>query len=566
MIADLGTRCGELYAPADEVLLSGGAGGDRAGDLGRDGGCASREGADSDAFARSREQFDAMLGWLASAETDGLEHAELEDRLQAEGRELLRRMLEDKLDLRACHEARLDEVADAAGVPRKAVEAGHERPLSSVFGEVRVGRLAHRQRGEENLYVADGQLNLPEERASHGVRRLAAIESSKGSFEDATETIRRSTGLQIGKRQVEQLARAAAVDFEDFYATQARSPGAQDNDDEVLVISADGKGIVMRPDALRAATAQAAQRASPKLKTRLCRGEKRNRKRIAEVGAVYDVTPAPRTPEDVLASTQEKTAPAPRAKGKWLTASVVEDAATVVAKIFDEAERRDPDHERTWVALVDGNNHQIDRIKAEGRKRKVKITILVDLVHVLEYLWGSAWCFFNEGDPAAEAWVHEKALAVLEGKAGIVAAAIRRKATRLELDGEKRAKADRAADYLLNKRPYLDYPTALANGWPIATGVIEGACRHLIKDRMDITGARWGLDGAEAVLKLRALRSNDDFDAYWHYHLAQNDTESMNPTTPTESSPNRPKRPSSGAAPKGKRRCHRATAPGCQSP
>jgi hypothetical protein len=170
---------------------------------------------------------------------------------------------------------------------------------------------------------------------------------------------------------------------------------------------------------------------------------------------------------------------------------------------------------------VDGNNHQIDRIKTEAKKRRAKVTIVVDVVHVLEYLWGAAWCFFDEGDQAAEQWVHDKALAILEGKAGIVAASIRRKATLLRLPDDKRAKADRAADYLLNKRPYLDYPTALANGWPIATGVIEGACRHLVKDRMDITGARWGLDGAEAVLKLRALRSNDDFDAYWHYHLTQ---------------------------------------------
>ena len=149
------------------------------------------------------------------------------------------------------------------------------------------------------------------------------------------------------------------------------------------------------------------------------------------------------------------------------------------------------------------------------------MTIVVDLVHVLEYLWGAAWCFFKEGDPAAELWVHEKALAVLQGKAGIVAAAIRRKATTLSLPAEKREKADRAADYLLNKRPYLDYPTALSNGWPIATGVIEGACRHLVKDRMDITGARWGLDGAEAILKLRAIRANGDFEDYWAHHLTQ---------------------------------------------
>jgi len=268
------------------------------------------------------------------------------------------------------------------------------------------------------------------------------------------------------------------------------------------------------------ATARAAARASPKLKTRLSKGEKSGRKRIAEVGAVYEVEPAPRTPADVLAPTKDKTLGPPRAKHKWVTASVVDDAASVVAEIFDEAERRDPDHQRRWVALVDGNNHQIDRIRKEAKRRKVKVTIVVDLVHVMEYVWDSAWCFFKEGDPAAERWVHEKTLAVLEGKAGIVAAAIRRKATKLGLSEDKRAGADRTADYLLNKARYLDYPTALQNGWPIATGVIEGACRHLVKDRMDITGARWGLEGAEAILKLRALITNGDFDKYWQHHLA----------------------------------------------
>ena len=102
-----------------------------------------------------------------------------------------------------------------------------------------------------------------------------------------------------------------------------------------------------------------------------------------------------------------------------------------------------------------------------------------------------------------------------------MAAAIRRKATTLGLDANARKNADACADYLLAKASYLDYPTALNKGWPIATGVIEGACRHIVKDRMDITGARWGLEGAEAVLKLRVLRSNDDWDRYWNFHLAQ---------------------------------------------
>ena len=189
--------------------------------------------------------------------------------------------------------------------------------------------------------------------------------------------------------------------------------------------------------------------------------------------------------------------------------------------MFDEAARRDPAQARTWIALVDGANHQIDRISAEATTRAVEVHILCDFIHVIEYLWKAAWCFHHAGDPTAEAWVHDKARAILAGRATAVAGAIRRTATNRRLTGAARKGADDAARYLTNKAPYLDYHTALAGGWPIATDVIEGACRHLVADRLDITGARWGLSGAEAVLQLRALRSNRDFDDYWAFHQVQ---------------------------------------------
>ena len=359
---------------------------------------------------------------------------------------------------------------------------------------------------------------MPVELYSHGLRRLAAVEGTRGSFDGVREAIRRRTGQRLGKRQLESLVKRAATDFHAFCEERTLTAG---HPDDVLVISCDGKGVVMRPDALRAATAQAAARSTNKLATRLSKAEKRNRERLAEVGSVYDVRPVPRTPDDVLAGDGEDAArPAPRASDKWLMASVVEDAAAVVSRVFDEAERRDPDHRRTWIALVDGNNHQIDRIQAEARARQVDVAIVVDFVHVLEYLWKAAWCFYDEGDPDSERWVRDRARAVLTGQAAGVAAAIRRKAARERLDRAARTAIDECAVYLTRKRPYLDYPTALERGWPIATGAIEGACRHLVKDRMDITGARWGLDGAEAVLKMRAIVSNHDFEEYWRYHLA----------------------------------------------
>ena len=248
MIADSGTRRGELYASADEVLLSGDAAGGAATKV-EPGDCAGgvSDHLGGDRFERSRERFEVIVGWLDGEEVGGFEHSALESRIESAGRELLCALFQDHLDLRAERERRAERVADERDVERRAVEAGHHRPLQSVFGEVSVKRLAYRARGERNLYPADGMLNLPDERASHGVRRLAAIESSRGSFEEATSQVRERTGPALGKRQLEELSVRAAVDFECFYAMRARSAGEQDvddrdDDDDVLVISATARG------------------------------------------------------------------------------------------------------------------------------------------------------------------------------------------------------------------------------------------------------------------------------------------------------------------------------------
>ena len=319
----------------------------------------------------------------------------------------------------------MDAVHDAEGVCHTAVEAGHVRQLETIFGEVSVTRLAYRAKGAENLYLQDAALNLPTERHSHGLRERCATEATRGSYEEAQAAIVRATGIELGKRQVEQLARRVAEDVDAFYE-QAEREGGEETD--ALVISADAKGIVMRPDALRPATRKAATSATHKLTTRLSKGEKTNRKRMAELAVVYDCKPVPRTPADIFARAGDNKPEAPVARAKWCTASVTADAGAVIEAAFEEAERRDPEHLRPWVGLVDGNNHQIKVLRSEARRRGVEITILVDLVHVLEYLWGAAWCFFDEGDPEAEAWVKDKALAVLAGRAGIVAGAIGPKA------------------------------------------------------------------------------------------------------------------------------------------
>jgi hypothetical protein len=473
------------------------------------------------AFDRSRQLFEQVVAGLADPGCGELTHAQLEDQLTERCRELTRSLFQDHLDLRACREQRRPEGAlGADGVARARAERGHQRDLATVFGTVTVTRIAYRAPGAANLYPADAALNLPVGRHSHGLRRLAAIEAARGSFEQAAAALERASGVRVGKRQVEALAEATTADVAGFYAQRER-PACPDAD--LLVLTFDGKGIVMRPEALRDATAKAARATGRKLATRLSPGEKHGRKRMAELAGVYDATPAPRDPGDVISRPgQPRTGTAgPHARGKWLSASITDDIPAVITTAFDEAHRRDPDHRRPWIALVDGNTTQIEAIQAEATRRQASVTIVLDFIHVLEYLWKAAWSFFDPGDPDAEAWVADQATKILDGKATAVAAGIRRRATRFGYSPTERKGADHAAAYLTSKKPYLDYKTALANGWPIATGIIEGACRHIVKDRMDITGARWGLTGAEAILTLRALVTNGDFNAYWHYHLNQ---------------------------------------------
>ena len=138
-----------------------------------------------------------------------------------------------------------------------------------------------------------------------------------------------------------------------------------------------------------------------------------------------------------------------------------------------------------------------------------------------EYVWKAAHVFHREGSPELACWAWTRVRDILEGKARRVAASMRRAATVAGLARDARKPVDTCADYLLKYAPYLHYDRYLAAGYPIATGVIEGACRHLVRDRMDLTGARWRLVDAEAVLKLRALRASGDFDADWDFHEAR---------------------------------------------
>jgi len=480
-----------------------------------------------DPFAISQAMFTALAAELAGPAAAGLTACDLEDFLDERGRDVLRQLLQDHYDLRAVREEqqarqRRAPATGTDGITRTRLEAGHGRLLATLFGTVRVTRCAWRRPGTGNCCPADAALSLPAGRHSHSLARLAAIEAARGSFGAAHGAVTRRCGPVMGKRQLEQAVVTAAADIPAFYAARIPEPCTAPT---LLVLSADCKGIVMRPGALRAATARAAERLG-KMRTRLASGEKPNRKRMAALVTVYDAVPAKRRPHDVIAlpggrhGTRELR-PGPKARGKWLAGSVRKDPAEVIAAAFDEAGARDPGHLRTWVVLVDGAEHQLDLIRAEAARRAVTIHIVIDLIHVMEYIWGAAWSLHEAGDTAAEDWVAAKALAVLAGDSSRVSQEISAEAGTAGLTGSRRNGAAACVRYLDGKREFLRYDQALQAGWPIATGVIEGACRHIIADRLSIGGARWGLDGAEAILTLRAVISNGDFEEYWRFHLTR---------------------------------------------
>ena len=213
----------------------------------------------------------------------------------------------------------------------------------------------------------------------------------------------------------------------------------------------------------------------------------------------------------------------PRAENRWYTCGITAGRGTVIAAAFDEAARRDPLHRRPWIALADGDNYQISVIEQLAAEHGTAVTVIIDLIHVMEYLWKAGWCFHPPRDPAIEAWVTAQALDILHGRTAEVITRIQDLTAAHPPAGPEHEKNIRKTlHYLQAKQQYLqNYPAALENGWPIATGVIEGACRHLVQDRMGATGARWGLDSAQAVLSLRAIDASGDHDAYWNWHLQQ---------------------------------------------
>ena len=363
------------------------------------------------ALAGPAEQVAGLLSW-AAGEAGFLDHGEREEVIGEEGRELQRRLLEATFALDGAREERISQVTSAAGIRHGTVEAGHGRGVASVFGPVRVSRMAYRNRREPNLYPADARWILPDDPYSLGMRALAAFHLAASGYGQAQDVIEARTGVTVGRAQLAGLAGDLAAWTDDFYEERARDAEEEEQPDgDVVMMQADGKGIALRPEHRKGKETDAAH---PGIK------------KMAEIVAVADLTPAVREPEDIAAPpARRKAHPGPQARDKWVSASITGDIPAMIGKAFDEADRRDPQRVRQRVFLVDGNKQQIIAIKDHARARGLKVPVLIDYIHVSGYL-GKAAAALHPGDPAtAGQWADGQLLRVLHGRAKAVAATVK---------------------------------------------------------------------------------------------------------------------------------------------
>jgi hypothetical protein len=403
------------------------------------------------------------------------------------------------------------------------LDGPRSRPYLSVFGEVLIKRVGY---GDDRLDAAplDARLHLPRRQYSHLLQKWLGAFVIDDAHAEAVRKLRMILGITIPVKASEDLNREQASDVEPF---QDHLPVPEPSrEGAIVVVSADCKGVPLIRSALAAAESEATQETapSPEPHHRRGKGEKANKKRMAAVGAVYTIDPFVRTTDEVIDELQRKRAGnrRPRPQHKRVRADLLLGKVTLFLWLADELCRRNPEGSKPVVFLSDGERALHDR---QREYLPENVTCILDLLHVMERLWKLAWCLFDEKKQKAQAeqWVEERLRMLLDGKVGLVIGGLRQTLTKRKLRGSRRKTVREVINYFDRNRGRMRYDEYLAAGYPIGSGVIEGACRHLVKDRLERAGMRWHPDGAQAMLDLRAVYLNEEWEAFWVYHVEQED-------------------------------------------
>jgi hypothetical protein len=465
-------------------------------------------------FLKAQESFLDLVALVEKAQKTGPRIDELE-------RDLLRGLWRLGLILLQGYVASQGDgdVGETVPVPNRATPLQrlpnkHGRRYVSIFGEIPCDRWVYGTReGQRIEHVPlDARLGLPEGDFSYVLEDWAQRLCVKEAFAESASVLESLLGISLSVRSLEAMSQRVSAEAEMFRATQAPPPAVEEG--ELLVGTSDCKGVPM----CRPATA-------PKMGLRRKKGEKANKKQMACVGAVYSIAPFVRTADDILDEVlrHERAGQRPQPQHKRLWAELTRQRAgvernakdAVFAAMSDDLIRRNRGVHRPVIYLSDG-----ERALWEKQWEYFPWAIgILDLFHVLERLWLAAHCLHREGSTAAEMFVSQRLRALLEGKVTTVITGLRSLA-RGQPSGKRRT-LTQVANYYDHNREHMHYDEYLAKGYPIGSGVAEGACRHLVKDRMEQTGMHWKIPGAQAMLDLRAIYLNGDWDNFMAHRIAK---------------------------------------------
>ena len=382
----------------------------------------------------------------------------------------------------------------------------HQRQYFSIFGKLAFWRPYFYRQGVGGASPLDQALALGDDCYSDLLRELAEYLGVGNTYAKVAECFAHLLGLEVSTQAISDMVAEDARDVAAFYTQQPAPLPASEA--AILVIQADGKGVPM----VRETPAEP--------KVRLGKGDKHSRKKEAVVTGLYTIAPHVRTPAEVVASLFHPSAnpvqsaqkrPGPQHKRLWATLAGKD---TALDRLVQQVARREGQHIKHRVALTDGAEALQERVQ----QRFTTFSLVLDFIHADEKLWDVANSLFGETAAQRTPWVETQTLDLLSGRGPQVIGELRRLADAAETTTNQRTVLAQVAHYYERNAPHMHYDQYLADGWPIASGVIEGACRHLVKDRCELSGMRWTHDGVENLLRLRAVAENGDWTAYQRFH------------------------------------------------
>lgn len=468
---------------------------------------------------KSQEQFSQLLQTVENATKEGFPIDQVEKKLFQGVLNLGQCLLQGYVNQQGTGD--FGPTLEHEGKTLRRLESTHKKRYVSVFGEIEIVRTVYgtRESQKHELVPLDARLNVPKSDFSFLLQDWSQGFCVHGSYKKSIETVERILGIGLSVRSLENMTGEMAQDVEEFRDSQPIP--AEETEGEIFVLTADGKGVPMRSEVSKPVNASEPQ-------ARRKKGEKANKKRQACVGAVYTIDPFFRQAEDVVdeifRKKQEEKRPNPQ--NKQMRAELTKDVGGMEIngkdQVFEwsreQMRSRNANEEKPVICIMDGDRALWNKAAEYG----LDAIRILDIYHVMERLWSAAYCFHAEGSDDAESFVRTRLTRILEGDVGRVIGGLKQMETKNQLRGAKKKQLKRVITYLENNQKYMQYDYYLDCGYPIGSGVVEGACRHLVKDRMELTGMRWCIQGAQSMLDLRAVNLNEDWETFQEHRIQQN--------------------------------------------